>query len=283
MHRASSSASSTLRSICLCLAWLSICSGACGGEGEERDEPQVVSFAVTVHGQPFRCGARYAGMGLERAGFTPRDLRFYVHDLQLLDEAGEAHELSLDDDRWQAGGIALLDFEGGEPGCDTGTPEHNTQVRGHLPSGHYRGLRFKLGVPFAQNHADQATAPSPLNLTSLFWTWQDGYKFMRLEGENDHGQGFIFHLGSTGCNGDLAGGTTQCRAENVVAVELPDYEPGQAVVLDLGALLSGSELAHQSEDVGCMADPQDPACAPLFERLGLSAGEARPESVFHAR
>jgi uncharacterized repeat protein (TIGR04052 family) len=261
---------------------LLVCCCACGEQVEEP-EPQGVTFAVTVNGQPFRCGQRYANMGVRGQGFTVRDLRFYVHDVQLVDDAGQAHALTLDQGGpWQVDDLALLDFEGGEPGCDTGTPEHNAVVHGTLPSGNYRGLRFKLGVPFALNHGDQALAPSPLNLTSLFWTWQGGYKFVRLEGDSDAGAGFIFHLGSTGCDGDLAGGVTHCRAENVVSVELPDYQPGDEVVLDVGALLAGSELEQEPDDVGCMADADDPLCLPLFERLGLTeAGQA--QSVFHAR
>jgi uncharacterized repeat protein (TIGR04052 family) len=261
--------------------WLS-----CGDARAERPL-ETIEFAVNVHGAAFRCGQTYAQMGVDGGEFTVRDLRFYVHDLELLDAAGEAHPLELTQDgRFQLENIALLDFEGGEPGCDTGTPEHNAVVQGSVPAGAYHGLRFKLGVPFARNHGDQALAPSPLNLTSLFWTWQDGYKFLRFEGDSPESGGFIFHLGSTGCNGDLAGGVTHCAAENVVTVELSEFEPGQQVVLDLGELLSGSNLAERAkDDVGCMADPGDAACAPLFERLGLPVPEhgVKPQRVFHAR
>jgi uncharacterized repeat protein (TIGR04052 family) len=245
-----------------------------------------VRFVAEVHGAPFRCGQAYDDMGTSRGRFTPRDLRMFVHDLALIDEHGEAQPLALDQDgAFQVDDLALVDFEGAATGCDEGTPETHVELRGRAPAGRYRGLTFKLGVPFAHNHADQALAPSPLNLTSMFWTWRDGYKFVRFEGESD-GAGFIFHVGSTGCDGDLAGGTTRCSAENVATITLPDYEPGQAVVLDLGLLLAGSDLAALSPtEAGCMSGPDEAECGPLFERLGLPFG-ARPaaaQQVFRAR
>jgi uncharacterized repeat protein (TIGR04052 family) len=256
----------------------------CGAEAPGAQDV-AVRFVAQVHGAPFRCGQSYADMGKNRGSFTPRDLRMFVHELALLDARGERVPLELDQDgAFQLDDLALLDFEGEATGCDEGTPETHVELRGRVPEGRYRGLTFKLGVPFAHNHGDQALAPSPLNLTSMFWTWRDGYKFLRFEGEAD-GTGFIFHVGSTGCDGDFAGGTTRCSAANVASIMLPDYQPGQTVVLDLGALLAGSDLASLSAtEVGCMSGPDETECAPLFERLGLPFG-ARPateQQVFHA-
>ncbi len=71
---------------------------------------------------------------------------------------------------WQHEDVALLDFENKAGACANGTVELNTSVRGTVPAGtRSSGLRFKLGVPFALNHANAATAPSPLNLTAMFW------------------------------------------------------------------------------------------------------------------
>ena len=51
----------------------------------------------------------------------------------------------------------------------------------HRSSGHYTGLLFTVGVPFALDHVDAATAPAPLNFTAMNWVWQAGFKFIRSE------------------------------------------------------------------------------------------------------
>ncbi|MEM7592163.1 MAG: MbnP family protein, partial [Cyanobacteria bacterium P01_A01_bin.83] len=89
------------------------------------------------------------------------------------------------DGKWQHQNVALLDFEDGTDSCDNGTPEIRTQVVGTIPEGDYESLQFTLGVPPQLNHDDAAIAPSPLNLTSMWWNWQGGYKFLRLDLETE--------------------------------------------------------------------------------------------------
>jgi uncharacterized repeat protein (TIGR04052 family) len=265
-----------------------VASPSCASSDEQGATMDVeVQFAVQVNGAAFECGRAYPDIGTHKDAFTPRDLRFYVHELVFSDAEGKTHPLELvQDGKFQVDDIALLDFEGHTDACNEGTPEVNARVIGTLPEGEYRGLSFKLGLPFARNHADQTLAPSPLNLSGMYWTWQSGYKFFRFEGESPTVGGWIFHLGSTGCNGTLAGGVTECTAENVATVRLADHEPGHAVVLELGKLLSGSDFSTRPEgDVGCMADASDAECAPLFERLGLPVADkaASAQVAFHAQ
>ena len=55
-----------------------------------------------------------------------------------------------------------------------------------VPAGRFTGLRFRVGVSPAVNHADPAIlAPGhPLNpaVNGLHWSWQGGYVFLALEG-----------------------------------------------------------------------------------------------------
>jgi uncharacterized repeat protein (TIGR04052 family) len=259
------------------LGALSLC--ACGA-----DEPVLrdvaIPFEVTVGGEAFACGEPYAGLGASGSTFTPRDLRLFVHALRLVDGEGREQPVEMvEDGRWQTAGVALLDFEGDTPACSDGTPEVNREILGRTEMTDHERLRFRVGVPFELNHSPETSAPSPLNLTTMFWTWQDGYKFVRLEGDVVARGGWIFHLGSSGCDGGLNGGTTMCARPNVVDVDIP-FRPGEAVVLDLAALLAGSDFAGASADVGCMSDPVDAECAPLFERLGLRGDS--PQEVFRA-
>jgi uncharacterized repeat protein (TIGR04052 family) len=170
---------------------------------------------------------------------------------------------------WQYQNVALLDFEDKTAPCD-GTAETNRTLHGQaqVPSGSYQGLRFRLGVPAELNHGNQATAPAPLNFTSLFWTWQTGYKFLRTEGAVvGTMNNFMVHLGSTGCTRDPAG-LTSCSTLNTPEIELAGFDPqkNNRVVADLSQLLAGSNL---STDMACMSDPGTNDCAPVFQRLGL--------------
>jgi len=73
---------------------------------------------------------------------------------------------------------------------------------GELPAGNYDRVRFHVGLPAKENHADPATlAPDhPLhpNVNGLHWNWQGGYVFLALEGawlRADGGRGgYSYHV-----------------------------------------------------------------------------------------
>jgi hypothetical protein len=60
---------------------------------------------------------------------------------------------------------------------------------GAIDTGSYKAIRFGLGVDSLNNHKDPTTYPKshPLALQSpsMFWTWNTGYIFMKLEGSVD--------------------------------------------------------------------------------------------------
>lgn len=142
----------------------------------------AINFAAYVGEAEFVCGESYKEIGTTKSTITPKDFRFYVSNLALIDEAGNAIPLELaQDGKWQYQNTALLDFEDGTKSCDNGTAEINTTVKGTIPAGDYQSLQFTLGVPQKLNHSDAAIAPSPLNLTSMWWNWQGGYKFLRVD------------------------------------------------------------------------------------------------------
>jgi uncharacterized repeat protein (TIGR04052 family) len=177
-----------------------------------------------------------------------------------------------------------------------------------VPAGTYRGLRFTLGVPFDLNHADATIAPSPLNLTSLFWNWQAGYKFLRIDlattgrpqdikagdmprfgdraGSNR--LGFAIHLGSTMCAAD---GPTRppgtCANPNRPTVEFQAFDPDKDVVIaDLKSVLEGVDVdVNQAETpAGCMSTPTDGDCNPLMRNFGLTfAGQPGQQKFFRVR
>lgn len=249
--------------------------GACGEETEEDAAPIALRLPIRamVGDQAFACGQTYQGLGRTGAStWTPRDFRLYVYNVRLITASGEEVPVALTQDgAWQDGDVALLDYEDASADCANGTPQRNGEVVGEAPAGDYTGITFGIGVPFARNHENQATAPSPLNISGLFWSWQSGYKFARIDGFTEGlPQGYNLHLGATGCQGEV-GEVTGCDNENRPEVRLEGWTPGEGLVLDLGALLGEAALdADLGGQPGCMSNPMDMDCPPIFKALGLS-------------
>lgn len=285
---------------------------ACGtpapvsGGGAAGTQAVALRFAAQVNGQSFACGQRYAGIGSTRSTITPSDFRFYVSEVHLIDAAGRAVPVVLaQDGAWQVDNIALLDFEDGSGPCRNGTAATNTTVRGSVPAGAYTGVRFTLGVPFARNHGDPTIAPSPLNLTAMFWTWQGGYKFFKFDTATSgqpvttappdpqgggNASGFSVHLGSTACAApSRTSPPSACQNPNRVTVQFDRFDPTrQVVVADVGAVLAGANVDVNAPNTspGCMSFPNDADCPPVMGALGLAYGGAAapgPQRLFSAR
>jgi uncharacterized repeat protein (TIGR04052 family) len=263
----------------------------------ERDV--TVRFHAAVGEQAFRCGSRFDGVGTSSATIQAGDFRFYVQNVRLIATDGREVPLRLRaDSLWQHENVALLDFEDGTGPCANGTAETRDVVVGAVPEGSYRGVRFELGVPFALNHADLATLPPPLSLTRLFWAWNSGHKFMRVDlrstpatpvpGDTAGPRTWMIHLGSTNCTPSQSATTvpTACAHPNRATITLEGFDPDSTtIVADLAALLAGANvLENQAKTApGCMSSQEDADCAPLFASLGLphaKLGETKPEQRF---
>lgn len=278
------------------LAGLAACAGA--DSATAPTQPVAIRFAGMVGDQPFACGQSYQGVGARNSRITPSDFRFYVSDVELVDAAGRAVPVSLAQDGvWQHANVALIDFENRSGPCLTGTVETNGVVRGTVPPGTYRGLRFTMAVPPTLNHADSTVAPSPLNLSSLFWSWQAGYKFLRIDlatagrpqtlragdmprfgdAAGSNRLGFAVHIGSTQCASPSPATppAEPCRNPNRARVELAGFDPARGVVVaDMRALFEGVnlEVNQPNTPAGCMSSPTDGDCDPLMRNLGLAFG-----------
>jgi uncharacterized repeat protein (TIGR04052 family) len=255
---------------------------AAGVTSPSRTERSVtLHFEATVGDESFACGNRYEGIGVTHSAITVGDLRLYVSAVRLIRDDGVDVPLSLTPDGlWQQNDVALLDFEDGTKSCANGTPELRSVVEGLVPSAQYVGVRFVVGVPFEKNHREPTLQPSPLNLTRMFWNWNGGYKFLRIDLKTTgQPQGWSIHLGSTGCT-PHDGPTTvpiACTSINEVTVNFPAFDVDHDVVrFDLRSLLADSNVDVNQEDtaVGCMSGPDDEDCAPLFHQLGLPFNKA---------
>ncbi|MDE0190039.1 MAG: metallo-mystery pair system four-Cys motif protein [Gammaproteobacteria bacterium] len=184
-------------------------------------------------------------------------LRFYLSDLAMIDGEGRAVRVRLDTNAWQTDSTAMAALGG---------KTENPVVSGKVASGHYEAVEFLLGVPFERNHGNPLTAPPPLNVPSMFWTWQSGYKFVRL----DIGTDWSFHLGSTGC---VSGSAVRppgepCREPNAARIRLANDAPeAGTIVVDLDALLAHIDTAVEDN---CMAAyTESAACRSLLANLGM--------------
>lgn len=258
-----------------------------------QTQPVAIHFKAMVGAEEFACGHSYKGIGLTKSTIKPMDFRLYIHNLRVLDETGKAVPVELrQDDKWQFDDVALIDFEDATGDCGNGTPETNTVVDGTLPAGHrYSGLQFTVGVPFEKNHTDLTTMASPLNLTAMAWVWNAGRKFIRVEfASTGKPRGYFVHVGSTGCTPNQTKITvpTSCVHPNRVEVSLDSFDPTKdQVVVDLAALLRDSDVDGKADknSGGCMSNPNDPECAPLFAALGLpftGAESPHEQTVFRA-
>lgn len=248
----------------------------------------ALRFKPVVGDKPFTCGQSYENIGSTNSKITPTDFRFYVHNVRMIDASGKETPVALEQDgKWQVDNLALLDFENGSGPCANGTADTNEVIKGKVPAGKYTGVKFAVGVPFERNHADPAKAPSPLNLTQLFWVWNSGYKFARIEMQTTGlPNGWMLHLGSTGCQ---PGGTmqtipTKCEFGNRAEITLSNFNVnGDVVVTDLKKLLDGANVdVNQPKTArGCMSAQNDADCAPLFANIGLPfAGKESPGQKF---
>jgi uncharacterized repeat protein (TIGR04052 family) len=266
------------------------------------DQPVEIRFAGEFAGAPFSCANAHEGIGATGSTVEVADYRLYVSNVRLIGADGAETPLALAQDGvWQLGDVALLDFEDGSGSCVNGTAPTNATLRGHAPAGSYAGLAFDVGVPFAVNHGDPTLAGSPLNLTAMFWNWQGGYKFVKVDlatagqpitamqtasdhaggGSSDKARGWSLHLGSTGCAS--ASKTTspaaECANPNRVAVRFDRFDPAaNVVVIDPAAVLEAANVDANAPETspGCMSFPGDADCLTVMTRLGLAYGDVAP-------
>jgi uncharacterized repeat protein (TIGR04052 family) len=266
------------------------------------DQSVEIRFSGEFAGAPFSCAVAHEGIGASRSTVEVADYRLYVSNLRLIAADGSEAKVALAQDGvWQLGDVALLDFEDGSGSCVNGTPPVNATVRGTAPARAHVGLAFDVGVPFAVNHGDPTLVGSPLNLTAMFWNWQGGYKFVKVDlatagqpitamqtagdhaggGASDKARGWSLHLGSTGCAS--ASKTTapaaECANPNRMAVRFDRFDPAKnVVVIDPAAVLAKADLDVNAPETspGCMSFPNDPDCLAVMTRLGLAYGDVPP-------
>lgn len=165
---------------------------ACKKEDEENCDPVTdgslrVNVTSYFNNEAFAVGNVYTNTN----GYRVRvdDFKFYLSELYAIQSDGTEIELKDIDLINLVSGVESMSFI--------------------LPDGDYSGIRFSIGVPEAFNKDQDPTQypnDHPLSVNGaqgMFWTWNTGYIFMKVEGKadlegeegNDLLSPFAFHCG----------------------------------------------------------------------------------------
>lgn len=125
-------------------------------------------------------------------------------------------------------------------------------------------VKFDLAVPFAENHKNPLTQPSPLNISEMFWSWQLGHKFLRLDLQAEstkESSSWSYHLGSVGCQSasSMRAPLKPCTMPNRFEIVLQKTPNQDALHFDLLELLKNVQpsimrscMFQQVEEVACI-------------------------------
>ena len=277
---------------------------ACGGSSTDSNDG-IDTRAISIPFEAFAgsteisCGATLQALGSSGVDASLSDFKLFVHNVRLVTDEGTELPVTLDDvTGWQTDGIALLDFQDYGDSCNT-SDETNAKATNTVLHGRVAdlpvviaGIRFTVGVPSTHNHENVAIATAPLNMPSMFWNWQGGYKHLRADVRPSGGisrptdgawinSTWNFHLGATNCTPDprVDSNTPDdvtCEYDNRPEISLDGFiEDNSRVRIDYAALVIDSELSQdETGAAGCMSGLTDTECASTFDKLGLDFGPA---------
>lgn len=223
-------------------------------------------------------------------------LQFFVSEIEVKNQDGQWKVWPLADNKYQGDNVALLG-EYCQVNKDKSQSKQVVQGNWQLVFEHAIApskigqLRFTVGVPFLLNHQNPLLQPSPLNVPNMFWVWQSGHKFFRLDMEEvnelDQKDNWQFHLGSTGCKAPspLRAPTKPCingnQAKITVDLKVNTQKNGfQNIEVDLASLFSDLIITKQNS---CQSEPYNDSCLPLFKTIGMSEHEVKIENQVTGR
>ena len=223
--------------------------------GCQSKKPTTLSFIPVINDQPAECNNAFL---INAQQWRLNTFQFYISKIKLDDEKQKikyaANLKDLNND------VALV---GGN--C---SGQLNWQIELNSQSQANTNLEFELAIPFELNHQNPLTAKFPLNQSDMFWTWQLGHKFLRLDLDNqtDPEQNWFFHLGSTGCDSAsvMRSPTKPCKNPNRMNFKLDNFETNKPIYISLTNLISNLALNSQST---CMGDLDQIACRVLHKNL----------------
>ena len=245
---------------------------------DKKEHVYTLNFTAKFGDQLAQCGKMYKDLGVCKTNAELKDLRFYISNIKLIKNDSVRVDAQLFvKDNWQNEHVALLDFENAKGQCsEKGTGQTNNKVFVRAPKGNYTGIVFNLGVPNKVNHKNNVSAPSPLNMGAMYWSWQGGYKFLRLELASQLPKPYdvwFLHLGSVACQSPVMTMAPKhpCERPNLPEISLTNFDINEDVVVaDIAMLLEGVDVSYSLPmPPGCMSGTNDPDCPLVLGNLGL--------------
>ncbi len=100
-------------------------------------------------------------------------------------------------------------------------PASQTITLGNIPTGHYTGMSFVVGVDSARSMADislRTGVLDPALNNGMYWDWNSGYIFMKIEGTSAaapaaQNNTFFYHIGGFG--------RANVKINNIRTISLP--------------------------------------------------------------
>lgn len=192
-------------------------------------------------------------------------LRYYLSEPELvaLNGATVKARLAAPDGTRMQYGVALVDH----------SVPSSLAVRLLAPAGTYKAVNLTIGVPDTSpqggtlNHGDASKRAAPLDVDSdMYWSWNPGYVFLKIEGQVDKGNGswkpFFYHLGND----------RRAKLHVHVPLEMKQGEPARArFLVDVNQLfvtpegLDGPNLAAAEREHG----------GPSLEQIASNASRSR--------
>ncbi|BDX06976.1 MbnP family copper-binding protein [Planctobacterium marinum] len=233
--------------ICFLTILLSACS--------EKSVNSQLQIALWYKGQPFVCNEQTLGGKVWQLD----NFAFYMSNAALLN-GSDSFPVSFWADEPSLQLIRI----------DTESCEGQVTLQSAMPVYDAQALSFTLGVPFDLNHQNPVTQPMPLNVPDMFWTWRNGYKFLRLD-MHAQGDNWAYHLGSVGCTSASAvrAPSEACAKPNRArfSLNIPKAED-LTLVLHLDRLPTGITANEKNRCV--MHGDSEPVCIQLYENLNNS-------------
>lgn len=186
-----------------------------------------INFTPYFNKIPIQCGQ---ALSLQDQDWQILAFSMFLSEFSLDDPS----VVILDDNDWQSQQVALI-----RAVVDCEQRSANMSVIGSIQSDAAElnkaiTLNFNIGLPFELNHRNPLIQASPLNDSSMFWAWRNGYKFIRWDmqamsaGPADSGvestvnNSWSFHLGSIGCESAamVRAPKQACTQANVVPISV---------------------------------------------------------------
>jgi hypothetical protein len=190
--------------------------------------------------------------------FSVSVLRYYISNIKLRKEDGSEYA--------QPDSYYLV---------DAAKADSKTLALKNIPVGDYTGLTFTIGVDSVRNVSGvQQGALSP---SDMFWTWNTGYIFMKLEGKSPEASSgaFAYHIGGFTKPTNAIRTVSPALPTNVKILVRTDHTPEVHMKVDVLKILTGpTEVRFAS-----FAAPHMPGTAAVQLANNYAAGMFRIDHI----